>query len=301
MSREAFSVPAGISQGGANAASTEVLLSCVTSAKPSVLALDFDGVIWDTQRECYMTAQEVWYDRFGRWAQCPEQLFLSGRWLARRGEEFALILEIGETMCLEVAPEAPKLSDHSLKPWCKDDWPAPMIRLSLQDYSLPLFMELSRKKSQTLAESGRQLVEKRIFLREEHTREWMDCQGPFPGVREAISKLAEKFNYLSICTTKDKASALALLRTIDLQLPIISKEYSLDKRQQLQHLAEITQVSPTQIMFVDDVLDNLKSAQELGVRPVLAAWGYNSQASRQEAAALGFPVISSLKALQGLI
>ena len=75
----------------------------------------------------------------------------------------------------------------------------------------------------------------------------------------------------------------------------------MDKRQQLQHLAEITQVSPTQIMFVDDVLDNLKSAQELGVRPVLAAWGYNSQASRQEAAALGFPVISSLKALQGLI
>lgn len=68
-----------------------------------ILALDFDGVIWDTQREGYVMGQKVWRSLFGRWAFCPMELFLSGRWLARTGGEFGLLLRIGEELCLKLA------------------------------------------------------------------------------------------------------------------------------------------------------------------------------------------------------
>ncbi|MGM9998860.1 MAG: HAD family hydrolase [Candidatus Bruticola sp.] len=292
-----------------------------------ILALDFDGVIWDTQREGYIVAQKVWQEIFGRWALCPLPLFLSGRWLANSGEEFGLLLYLGESLCLQalgsfdrqakrervVSSEAvqvgfeslalPQILRGSLLEWSKgsEPWqeqsgcfPAELSSLSLSDYSLSDFVGKKEQLSRFLSYFGRRLAYHRAECHRSNLREWLSWQNIYPGTVEVINRAFAKFDGLAVCTTKDKASVEALLRTVGLKILVLSKEYTFDKHLQLYILAASFGVEPNQILFVDDLLDNLLRVRSLGVHTALAGWGYNCRRSREEATRFNIPVFSNL-------
>lgn len=241
------------------------------------LALDFDGVIWNTQREGYFVSQLVWEDMFGRRALCSEEAFKSGRWLARAGEEFGLILLLAEE-----AEERSGTADFSSFPMSE-------------------FARLAEKHRDMLSLFGKNLADMRVKMRESNLRQWLDWQNVNAGIKETVELLRERGLKIAVCTTKDTSSAEALLATVDLILPIWGKECSLDKRITLRRLIESFEAEPSEVLFVDDLLDNLLHVRPLGVNMALAAWGYNNEASRRQARELGIKVLNSPREIIGLV
>lgn len=300
----------------------------IIAANRRILALDFDGVIWDTEREGYIVGQKVWREIFGRWAFCPMSLFTSGRWLARTGEEFGLILLIGERLCLEKGgPEYVK-EESGLRPvsapaaaanWERGAWPTVLAgkaaqwscgpepwgeeaepfpgevsSVNLQNYAWSDFVAQGAALKNFLAFFGRRLAYWRAQSRRQNLADWLKPQPIYPGNLEVIKQALASFDGVSICTTKDRASVEALLATVDLKMLILSKEHTFDKKVQLYILATSFGVEGEQILFVDDLLDNLLKVRPLGVQVALAGWGYNCAKSRLEAKELGIPVLKHL-------
>ncbi|MHB2021035.1 MAG: hypothetical protein ACYCW6_29205, partial [Candidatus Xenobia bacterium] len=63
------------------------------SVRDCVLALDFDGVIWDSVGECWMIASRTWEKLYGP-VPTDEARFRAGRWLVRTGEDFYVLLRL---------------------------------------------------------------------------------------------------------------------------------------------------------------------------------------------------------------
>jgi phosphoglycolate phosphatase-like HAD superfamily hydrolase len=100
---------------------------------------------------------------------------------------------------------------------------------------------------------------------------------------------------LSIATAKDRPSVLRLLRAYEIadlfpEDAIFDKESGRNKEVHLRRIQERFEVPFDQITFVDDKVNHLISVEKLGVRCVLAAWGYNSDRERQIAKQRGFDV-----------
>ncbi len=301
----------------------------IIAANRRVLALDFDGVIWDTEREGYVIGQKVWREIFGRWAFCPMHIFTLGRWLARTGEEFGLILRIGERLCLEAAgsefvinksgqmpvvsteAEAVGFEAEALpailagkaaewsggpEPWSKAAIPFPIEvgHIDLQNYVWADFIAEGAKLNRFLSFFGQRLACRRAESRRQNMADWLKLQRIYPGNLEIIRQALACFDGVSVCTTKDKASVEALLSTVGLKMLILSKEHTFNKNLQLYILAASFGVEPEQILFVDDLLDNLLKVRSSGVKVALAGWGYNCAQSRLEAQQLGIPVFKQL-------
>lgn len=233
-------------------------------SKIKALALDFDGVIWDTQREGYYLSRLVWRKLWGKETSCSLETFLSGRWLARSGEEFSLLVLLGE--------------------WHND----------LSHFPLSDFIHLSERLDKFVKLFGRTLASLRLEMHRDNLQQWLSWQNIFPGAREFLLN----FERVGICTTKDRASVEALLATEGIKLPIWSKEDSFDKCQQLELLSKFWQIELGQILFIDDLLDNLLHVQKMGVQLALAGWGYNGEDSRHQALKLGLPVLQNWNDLQ---
>ena len=71
---------------------------------------------------------------------------------------------------------------------------------------------------------------------------------------------------------------------------VLDKETGVSKVAHLELLRERCGVPFPEITFVDDKLNHLEAVAALGVRCVLAAWGYNGERERSRAREVGFPV-----------
>lgn len=226
------------------------------------LALDFDGVFWDSVGECYATARRAWHELHGEALPECERAFRSGRWLARVGSDFAVLLRLAAAHPEGDLSQFPRAEWEERKRTCPDGQ-----RFEQAFYRL-------REEARTQDFSS-----------------WAALQGPYPGFVAELPALRDAFGDPAIATTKDAASVEALLAPLGLSLIVLGREFSTDKRLQIGRLCDSWGVAPDQIWFVDDLLDNLRPVQETGARVALAAWGYNTPDERQEAEREGIPVL----------
>jgi phosphoglycolate phosphatase-like HAD superfamily hydrolase len=237
-----------------------------------VLALDFDGVIWDSVGECFVMARRVYTEMTGLPCSDLEAAFRRGRWLVRTGGDFLLILQLAMA-----DPER-----------------------DLTHFPKAEFEKLQHDKAQEMAEFSRAFYALREKTREEHWDEWVSFQQPYPQLLQQIEPLRQLFEQIVVCTTKDTKSAHALLASAGLDLPIYGKELALHKGDQIQALCRQHGVRPTQIFFIDDLVENLDQVRPSGAACGLAAWGYNTAAERERAAAEGYPVLEVFSLAQDL-
>lgn len=231
--------------------------------KDFLLALDFDGVIWDSVGECYRTGRNAWASLFEGLPEVSEEGFRRGRWLVRTGGEFGLVLR------LQV--EQPEQD--------------------LETFPREEFEALAVREREWVARFEAAFYAERARARREELPAWLASQAPYQAVLDELPSLLEAFRELVICTTKDEASTRELLATAGLEFPILAKEFSLDKRDHMRHLCSTRGMTPGQVVFVDDLLPNLDPVSEVGVRVALAGWGYNTPAGRVDAAERGIPVL----------
>lgn len=240
--------------------------------KDFLLTLDFDGVLWDSAGECFVTARRAWEALEGSAAPVSEAAFRRGRWLVRAGGEFGLVLRL----LLEEPGR------------------------DLEFFPLERFGPRSEEEDAWMQRFERAFYGERARARREEPEAWVSSQAPYPEVLAELPALREAFREVVICTTKDESSARELLGTAGLELPILAKEFSLDKRDQMRHLVETRGVPTERIVFVDDLFPNLDPVSGIGVRVALAGWGYNTAAVRALARERGIPVLRPGHLMEGL-
>jgi phosphoglycolate phosphatase-like HAD superfamily hydrolase len=156
-----------------------------------------------------------------------------------------------------------------------------------------------------LAAYHRRFYEERAAFAAAWPALWRELQPPYPEVVAFLHDVRGRLP-LAIATAKDRSSVEALLESYGLAGvfgpdAILDKETGVSKVAHLERLRASLGVTFAEITFVDDKLRHLEDVSALGVRCVLAAWGYNGERERRAAAQRAFTVASpaDLRALAG--
>lgn len=136
----------------------------------------------------------------------------------------------------------------------------------------------------------------RNALRAQDREAWLHLHLPYPGFADMLRR-QKATTAPAVATAKDSQSVELLLEELgmagifDSNL-VLDKETGVHKTHHLRALADRTGVPFENITFVDDKVNHLVAVATLGVRGVLAAWGFNSPREHALAESLGFPVAS---------
>lgn len=231
-----------------------------------VLALDFDGVIWDSAGECFQTGWRAYQELTGKVLsdRIYERGFLRGRPLARTGHDFFHLLRMMD--------ENPQ-----------------------RDLAQVTFAEFMKERSHHHDEAIK--FDRVFYLLRAHFRDtepdlWKSWQQPYSEVVRVLDGWEKKFAGVALATTKDTQSAQSLLATTGRHWQVFGKEFSEHKADQIHGIAQHFQVESEQILFIDDLLENLKQVAPTGAKVALAEWGYNLPEAIGEASEAGYTTVT---------
>lgn len=226
--------------------------------KDYIAAFDFDGVIWNSVDECFYLGWEVFRemgeDLSGDYRSNLAK-FREGRFLAKTGEDFYITLKM---MQKNPAIDFEKVT-YEVYYSFRETFSAQMKIFAVKFYNL-------RRKMQ-----------------QEDPEKWLSLQGPFDGILGQLPLIQENFRDLVICSTKDRESIRLLLFRHGLEFTIFGREDSTHKSDQIKALSEKLETPTNKIIFIDDLVENLKHVTEMGCIGVLAEWGYNNPKVWEEA------------------
>lgn len=239
-----------------------------------MLALDFDGVLFDSIREVLAVATQT-YLRLE-----PDATLV--RELAQRGEDDPHFLAFRS-----LVPFGNRAEDFGVA------LSALQRRLILDDQESYDHLYESFDPS-WLDRYHRIFYRCRRELRNASPKRWLGLHRPYTSFIDVLDRHQRNCHF-AIVTAKDRESVHKLLVHFQLQsmFPaelILDKEVGIHKTAHLQALAVQLGLPIRGMRFVDDKLNHLERAASLGVRPVLAAWGYNSAREHRLARDRGFDV-----------
>lgn len=236
-----------------------------------VLALDFDGVISDSAREAFSVARRTYLELqpSSPLRERPEaelyRRFLELMPLGNRAEDYGTALA-----ALEEGASLPDQAAYDAFRAARDpEW---------------------------LRRYHRRFYEVRDAFADRDPAGWRNLMRPYPEVVALLRRRAGDVAY-AIATSKDRRSVRALLADYGIadlfrEELVFDKETGVSKRAHLVLLRERLGVAAAEITFVDDKVNHLDAVAELGVRCVLAAWGYNGPREHALARQRGYPVCS---------
>ena len=247
----------------------------------SALVLDFDGVISDSAVESFVVALRTYVKLRPDSRLAEHDAALRGATLASIRLD-SLFLEF-----LEMMPLGNRAEDFG-------------VVLSLLEDGLHAEDQLGYDRARIaqpvdfLEAFHAQFYEERAALQCVDRDAWASWIEPYePLIRCLRSRGSEKA--LCIATAKDRPSVEILLDRYGLAdvFPadrVIDKEYGRSKRAHLSALRERLGLEFSDLTFVDDKFNHLGDVAPLGVRCVLAAWGYNGQREQVLAQEAGYRV-----------
>lgn len=245
----------------------------MTYTRPAMrgLVLDFDGVVFNSAPEAYLVARRTYAD-------------------------------IGPAVPVDTPLPSPgTLQDHTLEQVLADPVYRRFVEMMplgnrAEDYAVILSSlergagahdqdDYDRQRVQVATEYQEayhaHFYEVRARFQEDHPGRWRALQGPYP---EFVDLLRRRFAdvALAIATAKDRRSVRLLLEDHDLgdlfpDERLMDKDTGRSKAAHLRRLEGVLGVPLQEMTFVDDKVNHLDAVTPLGVRCVLAAWGYNGR------------------------
>ncbi|MBV8885476.1 MAG: HAD hydrolase-like protein [Chroococcidiopsidaceae cyanobacterium CP_BM_RX_35] len=232
---------------------------------PTVLALDFDGVICDGLIEYFQTA---W------WIYCQIWQPLNQTPPSNLAENFYRLRPV-----IETGWEMPILIKALLS-----DIPAAKIG---QDWNT-ISQQVLRETNLAAADISQKLDQVRDEWIDTDLAGWLSLHRFYPGVVERLRSLLQSSVKLKIITTKEGRFVQQLLQQQDVQMPaqwIIGKESKRPKPQVLREVIAANAETELSLWFVEDRLKTLQAVQQQpdldAVQLYLADWGYNTQEERE--------------------
>ena len=236
---------------------------------PSVLALDFDGVLCDGRPEYFEAARRAYRDTWPGARSVPDAaavVFGAYRPLVESGWEMPVLLHA-------VVAEVPTtdLVDRAA-------WLATARRL----------LDGAGLAAETL---GRALNRVRDEWFAQDPGDWVRHNVFYPGVVAGLIEIIEKGTPVAVVTTKAERFARALLAAQDARLgrlPVVGREpgRAIPKPETLTRLSAAHRLQPGAegLWFVEDLLETLEAVHAAPAlataRLFLADWGYNTLEQR---------------------
>jgi len=249
-----------------------------------ILALDFDGVLCDSSREVFVVAVDTY-------AAVEPNSALLGQLMPLRDDAAAGGNEHLDTEIYrrfrDLLPLGNRAEDFGVSLQAVEKEAV----ISDQEAYDAFYRKIGQR---WLDRFHRRFYECRGGLREGDVRRWLQLHLPFPGLADALRRHKER-THPAVATAKDARSVHLLLDELgfddvfDSKL-ILDKQTGVEKTHHLRVLHERTGAEFEDITFVDDKVNHLVRVAELGVRPVLAGWGFNTEREHELARVLGFEV-----------
>ncbi len=240
---------------------------------PTILALDFDGVLCDGLLEYFQSSWRTYCQIWKPNSQIPPDD------LAPRFYRWRPVVEIGWEMPVLLRALVLNISEEKIS----------------QDWS-KVAQSLIESEKLDAADIGKRLDAVRDEWINTDVDNWLGLHRFYPGVIDwlyrtlsaAQTSPSTSLTELFIVTTKEGRFVKQLLQQYGIQLPeerIIGKECKRPKHQTLRQLLEAFPSEAVTLWFVEDRLKTLQSVQQQpnleAVRLYLADWGYNTAAHRE--------------------
>ena len=249
-----------------------------------VLALDFDGVLCDSSREVFVVAVDTFADLEPA-SELLERL-LPLRANAAGGDSGHRESEIYTRFC-DLLPLGNRAEDFGVSLRAVEN----EIAISDQNDYDAFYQTIEHE---WLKRYHTRFYDCRERLRAADVRAWRKLHLPFPGFADLLRRHMERTRP-AVATAKDARSVELLLDELGFEgifkrEMIVDKETGIEKTRHLRVLQKRTGVDFSDITFVDDKVSHLVKVAELGVRGVLAGWGFNTEREHDLARQLGFEV-----------
>jgi phosphoglycolate phosphatase-like HAD superfamily hydrolase len=237
----------------------------VDTTLPTILALDFDGVLCDGLAEYFATSWRVYCQIWSPPDKTPPEglaeQFYRMRPVVETGWEMPLVLR---SLLLGAA------ETEILQHWATiAQQQIEADRLSASDLSAAV----DRVRDEWIAAD---------------LESWLALHRFYPGATERLQQVLAASSYPVIITTKEGRFVQQLLRQQAIEFPaaqIWGKEIKRPKAQSLRQLLQSADSQPLSIWFVEDRLKTLQAVQSqpdlAAVKLFLADWGYNTAAERK--------------------
>ncbi len=239
----------------------------MTDHLPTILALDFDGVICDGLIEYFQTAWRTYCQIWKPAQTVPDSDLASSFYRVRPA------IETGWEMPLLIRALLTGITEEQILL----DWPT-------------IVPQLMTENGLKAAEVSAMLDGLRDNWIAEDLAGWLSLHRFYPGVAESLHKLQESSVKVTIVTTKEGRFVRELLQLAGVQMPselIYGKEYNKPKHQILREFLAASGEDST-IWFVEDRLKTLLSVKQQPdlseVKLFLADWGYNTLSERESVA-----------------
>ncbi len=249
-----------------------------------VIALDFDGVLCDSVRETFATAVHTY-------SEAMPNSRLVDRIRARLGHwpwsESAIATDPDFLRFESLVPLGNRAEDFGVALLAMD------LEMEVADQEGYDAFYDSLESSWIQSFHGR-FYESRAALRAQAPEAWLGLHSDYPRFSRLLRDIAGSVQ-LAIATAKDSRSLALLLEQFGVD-DLFATELRFDKETGVQKTEHLTQLAGRlglgfeDITFVDDKVNHLKRVAPLGVRPVLAGWGHNTDREQRAAEALGFEV-----------
>jgi phosphoglycolate phosphatase-like HAD superfamily hydrolase len=260
-----------------------------------VIALDFDGVLCDSVRETFATAIHTYRktapdsavvrricDRLGRWPWTDPAIATDPDF-----ERYEALVPLGNRA---------------------EDFGVALLSLDLE-------LDLTDQEAydnfyETLDPTWldtfhRRFYETRNAIRALDRDAWLALHHDYPSFSSDLHRIAGQAR-LAIATAKDGRSLDLLLDRLGVS-EIFDRDLRFDKETGVQKTAHLTELARRldipfkDVTFVDDKVNHLKKVSPLGVRPVLAGWGHNTEREHRAAEDAGYEVATLAGARQILL
>jgi phosphoglycolate phosphatase-like HAD superfamily hydrolase len=250
------------------------------------LVLDFDGVIFDSAPEAYLVARRT-YAELGSPRGAASRLPAPGE-VAEPSREEVLEDPLYRRF-VELMPLGNRAEDYGVML-------SVLERGVVVDSQRRYDEERARVPTAFLEAFHARFYEVRTRLQQEHPRWWRALHDPYADFVALLRRRSSEA-ILAIATAKDRGSVRLLLEHHGLgdlfpDERLMDKETGRSKAAHLQHLQRELGVPFAELTFVDDKVNHLDAVAPLGVRCVLAGWGYNGPREHDLADERGYLVCS---------
>jgi phosphoglycolate phosphatase-like HAD superfamily hydrolase len=232
---------------------------------PTILALDFDGVICDGSIEYFQTAKRTYLQI---WQQ-EDSIELNE--LATDYYKLRPVIEVGWEMPILIRAMVLGISHTEIF----QNW----LNICRQ------IVDSDRLNPQAI---GKQLDAIRDRWIEDDLEEWLALHRFYPGVIDRLKHILDSTTELYVVSTKEGRFIDRLLQQNKIELPsasIIGKECKRPKHETLRQL--INNRNDINLWFIEDRLKTLETVQKQpdlqNIELFLADWGYNTTKDRETA------------------
>lgn len=228
-----------------------------------IVVFDFDGVIADSKDEVAVISSKAYEKMTGK---APPKMNDEHRGLMKTAEDIYAVFRL--------LSEGRELDFESVKE-ARKNWPDECRKFMEEFYAY------------------------RYFLMENEPESWLGRVKIYKGMDAIIHNVGKKYE-IFISTGRDARSVKFVLSRNGIKMKegnVIDRNFSTDKKDHMRYIAQKSGACMEEIVFIDDILEQVSRVGELGCKVILSSWGFSSKAQLREAEQNGITIaeISSLE------